>query len=219
MAGTAETMSLENDRGRQKGAPTGRRLARVGFLLMAAAVALTACISAPASSPSANLEHVASLGTSSAAAAATSQPTSSNSGQGQSSAGNSSAALQFSKCMRAHGVSDFPDPGSGGGLNFNASNVNLNSPTFQAAQRACQKYFSAGTPTGQVLTQDLDHLLRYARCMRSHRVINFPDPVLRSGLPPGFDFPPNMDLTSPAFLAADHVCHSLLPHGGEGHGP
>lgn len=121
--------------------------------------------------------------------------------------------------MRAHGVSDFPDPSPGGELNLNASDVNPNSPTFQAAQRTCQTYFSAGTPTGQALTQDLDQLLRYAKCMRSHGVINFPDPVLRSGLPPGFDFPPNMDLTSPAFLAADHVCHSLLPHGGEGHGP
>ena len=65
-----------------------------------------------------------------------------------------------------------------------------------------------------MLTQDLDHLLRYAKCMRSHSVINFPDPVLRSGLPPGFDFPPNMDLTSPAFLAADtaqpvHMSHLL----------
>ena len=97
--------------------------------------------------------------------------------------------------------------------------VSTSSPTFQAAQSPCQKYFGAGTPTGQVLTQDLDHLLRYAKCMRSHSVINFPDPVLRSDLPPGFDFPPNMDLTSPAFLAADNVCHGLLPHGGEGHGP
>jgi hypothetical protein len=121
--------------------------------------------------------------------------------------------------MRAHGVSDFPDPSPGGGYNFNASAVNASSATFQAAQRACQKSVSAGTPTGQVLTQDVDHLLRYARCMRSHGVIKFPDPVVRSGLPPGFDFPPNMDLTSPAFLAADNVCHGLLPHGGEGHGP
>jgi hypothetical protein len=219
MASTAETMSRDNDRGRQDRTPTGRRWARVGLVLTAAAVALAACSSAPGSSPGANSQHVASLPTSSAATAATTPPASTNSGPGHSSAGDSSAALQFSQCMRGHGVSDFPDPGPGGGLNFNVSDVNLNSPTFQAAQRACQKYFSAGTPTGQVLTQDLDHLLRYARCMRSHRVINFPDPVLRSGLPPGFDFPPNMDLTSPAFLAADHVCHSLLPHGGEGHGP
>jgi hypothetical protein len=217
VAGTAETINLDNDRGRQKKAPTGRRWARAG-LLLALAIALAACSSAPGSSPSANSQHVASLGTSSAAPAAT-QPASSNSGQGQSSVGDSSAALQFSQCMRAHGVTAFPDPSPGGGYNFNASAVNVGSPAFQAAQHACQKYFSAGTPTGQVLTEDVDQLLRYAKCMRSHGVINFPDPAVRSGLPPGFDFPPNMDLTSPAFLAADKVCHSLLPHGGEGHGP
>lgn len=219
MAGTAEKMSLDNGREKQKRAPTGRRWARAGLLLTAAAVVLAACSSAPGSSPGANSQHVASLGTSGAAAAATTQPASSNSGSEQSSPGNSSAALQFSQCMRAHGVSGFPDPSSSGGYDFNVGAVNANSPTFQAAQRTCQKSADVGTPTGQVLTQDVDHLLRYARCMRSHGVIKFPDPVVRSGLPPGFDFPPNMDVTSPAFLAADNVCHSLLPHGGEGHGP
>ena len=215
MAGAAETMNLDTDGGRQKRAPTGRRWARAGLLLAAAAVVLAAC----SSSPDANSQHVASLGTSSAGAGATTEPASGNSGSGQSSAGNSSAALQFSQCMRAHGVSGFPDPSSGGGYSFNVGAVNANSPTFRAAQRTCQKSVGAGTPTGQVLTQDVDHLLRYARCMRSHGVISFPDPVVRSGLPPGFDFPPNMDVTSPAFLAADNVCHSLLPHGGDGHGP
>ena len=217
MADTAETINLDNDRGRQNRAPAGQRWARALLVLMAAAVALAACGGAPGTSPPVSSQHIASLRTSSAAAATT-QPASDNSGQAQSSAGNSSAALQFSQCMRAHGVSGFPDPSPGGGLNFSASAVNVSSATFQAAQRACQKSVSAGTPTGQALTQDVDDLLQYARCMRSHGVIDFPDPAVRSGLPPGFDFPPNMDLTSPAFLAADKVCHSLLPHGGEGHG-
>ena len=175
-----------------------------------------ACSSVPGSSPGAGPQGVASLGARSPATATTSQPASS--GPGQPSADGSNAALEFSQCMRAHGVSDYPDPGPGGEVTFNNSDVNPSSPAFQAAQRTCQNFSSAGTPTGQVLTQDLDQLLRYAKCMRSHGIISFPDPVLRSGLPPGFDFT-NMDLTSPAFLAADHVCHSLLPHGGEGHGP
>ena len=119
--------------------------------------------------------------------------------------------------MRSHGVSDFPDPSPGGGFDLNSSDVNPNSPTFQAAQRACQKYMSAGAPGGPEAAQDLADLLRYAKCMRSHGVINFPDPT--AGDPPGFHFPPNFDLTSPTFVAADRVCHSLLPHGGEGHGP
>jgi hypothetical protein len=219
VASTAETMSPENDEGKRKGMPTRRRSGMLLLLLTAAVVALAACSSAPSTPPRANLPRVASLGTSSAAAAAATQPASSNSGSGQSLADESSAGLKFSQCMRADGVSNFPDPSPGGGYNFSASAVETSSPTFQAAQRACQKYFSGGTPTRQALTQDSDHLLLYAKCIRSHGVINFPDPVVRSGLPPGFDFPPNMDLTSPAFLAADKVCHSLLPHGGEGHGP
>ncbi|MGO9179419.1 MAG: hypothetical protein ACLQHS_09130, partial [Candidatus Limnocylindrales bacterium] len=43
--------------------------------------------------------------------------------------------------MRAHGVPNFPDPKfSGGGIsmNLNGSGIDPNSPTFQAAQQACQ---------------------------------------------------------------------------------
>jgi len=214
---TADTTSRRNARRRREGIPARRRPAGLAILLLAA-MAVAACSSVPGSSPGAGPQGVASLGARSPATATTRQPASSDPGPGQPSAGGSNAALEFSQCMRAHGVSDYPDPGPGGEVTFNNSDVNPSSPAFQAAQRTCQNYSSAGTPTGQVLTQDLDHLLRYAKCMRSHGMISFPDPVLRSGLPPGFDFT-NMDLTSPAFLAADHVCHSLLPHGGEGHGP
>jgi hypothetical protein len=219
---TADTTSRRNARRRREGIPARRRRAGLAILLLAA-LAVAACSSVPGSSPGAGPQGagpqgVASLGARSPATATTSQPASSDPGPGQPSAGGSNAALEFSQCMRAHGVSDYPDPGPGGEVTFSNSDVNPSSPAFQAAQRTCQNYSSAGSPTGQVLTRDLDQLLRYAKCMRSHGIISFPDPVLRSGLPPGFDFT-NMDLTSPSFLAADHVCHSLLPHGGEGHGP
>jgi len=52
--------------------------------------------------------------------------------------------LKFSACMRAHGLPDFPDPTvSGGrvGLRITGgpgSDLDPNSPTFQAAQKACQ---------------------------------------------------------------------------------
>ncbi len=48
--------------------------------------------------------------------------------------------LAFSKCMRAHGIKDFPDP-SNGGLSLRAgqgSDLNPNNAQFQAAQQACQ---------------------------------------------------------------------------------
>ena len=50
--------------------------------------------------------------------------------------------LAFSACMRAHGLKDFPDP-SNGGLRIQThpgSDLNPNNPTFQNAQKACQKY-------------------------------------------------------------------------------
>jgi hypothetical protein len=54
-------------------------------------------------------------------------------------------ALNFSKCMRSHGVPNFPDPEfhSGGGVGIRiggkgAAGIDPNSPQFKAAQKACQ---------------------------------------------------------------------------------
>jgi hypothetical protein len=65
-------------------------------------------------------------------------------------------ALKFSECMRAHGLSDFPDPqsGPGGGIAIRiragqgqgSSDLNPQSPQFQAAQKACQNIM--GGPLG-----------------------------------------------------------------------
>jgi hypothetical protein len=48
--------------------------------------------------------------------------------------------LAFSKCMRAHGIKDFPDP-SNGGLKLRAgagSDLNPDNSQFQSAQQACR---------------------------------------------------------------------------------
>jgi hypothetical protein len=49
--------------------------------------------------------------------------------------------LKLAKCMRAHGVPDFPDPNGQGQVQDSAppgSDLNPNSPQFQAAQKACK---------------------------------------------------------------------------------
>jgi len=61
---------------------------------------------------------------------------------------NQAQLLKFSQCMRAHGISDFPDP-SDGGLRIHStgganSDLDPNNPQFQAAQKACQKYQPGG---------------------------------------------------------------------------
>jgi hypothetical protein len=47
--------------------------------------------------------------------------------------------LQHSRCMRAHGITDFPDPTTnGGGASLHlGGNIDPSSPQFQAAQKAC----------------------------------------------------------------------------------
>ncbi len=53
-------------------------------------------------------------------------------------------ALKMARCMRAHGITDFPDPQSGPGgrisMSLNgspSSDLNPNDPAFQAAQKVC----------------------------------------------------------------------------------
>jgi hypothetical protein len=67
------------------------------------------------------------------------------------------SALAYSKCMRSHGVKDFPDPQiSGGGIRLSlgggpGSDLNPNNPTFKSAQQACQGKLGvkgAGGPFG-----------------------------------------------------------------------
>jgi hypothetical protein len=54
-----------------------------------------------------------------------------------------SQALQFSACMRSHGVPGFPDPTiaqGGTAVGFRPGNIDRNSPQFQAAVHACRRF-------------------------------------------------------------------------------
>jgi hypothetical protein len=52
------------------------------------------------------------------------------------------ALLEFAKCMRDEGITDFPDPPVGGGAQ--ASDIDGDSPQVQAAQEACRHLGPAG---------------------------------------------------------------------------
>jgi hypothetical protein len=50
-------------------------------------------------------------------------------------------ALEFSRCVRGHGVPNFPDPASDGRIPDPASvGIDQGSPKFEAANQACAKY-------------------------------------------------------------------------------
>jgi hypothetical protein len=115
----------------------------------------------------------------------------------------------FSACMRSHGVPTFPDPDSSGTIQVPSSIDDL--PTAKAAYRACRSLApSEGSITGQGRVMRQDQLLAFARCMRSHRVPNFPDPQVVNGHLNIPDTPGQIDPSSPIVTAAIAACRSTL---------
>ena len=100
-------------------------------------------------------------------------------GTGTSAKAASDQALKFAGCMRANGVPNFPDPSTGGGIEISpGSGLNPQSPAFQAAQRKCGKLLPGGGPGPRKPTKaQFAAALAFARCMRSHGLPHFPDPL------------------------------------------
>jgi hypothetical protein len=51
---------------------------------------------------------------------------------------NSEKTLAYSRCMRSHGVPNFPDPDSSGSLPASAKQIGASNLRFDAAQTACR---------------------------------------------------------------------------------
>lgn len=63
--------------------------------------------------------------------------------------------LEYARCMRAHGIPNFPDPvSSGHGVSFpSASGLDPQSQQFQAAQQACKSDLPAGALGSGITSQ------------------------------------------------------------------
>ena len=138
------------------------------------------------------------------AAACSASPSSTGSGGSPDAAGsaNSPSAVAYSHCMRSHGVPNFPDPSSDGQpAKTSAQDLGVSEPRYQAAQRACQHLLPTGgsfqEQAGQCeLADDCPPALvqqmmttdrKFAQCMRSHGVPDWPDPTIGSDGRPEFD--------------------------------
>lgn len=150
------------------------------------------------------------------------------SGKSSSDSAKMDAGIRFSECMRANGVPDFPDPGSGGGINI-PSGMNPRTPAFQAAQNKCFKLLPGGGPSrgGQASEQRKLMMLRLSQCMRNHGFPDFPDPTANQptpghglgiafGSPGSFISVPQSMTQSPGFKQAAATCG--FPGGGRGPG-
>jgi hypothetical protein len=120
--------------------------------------------------------------------------------------------LEYTGCMRAHGLRDFPDPSPspGGGFAFRVEpGLNPRSPSaqFQSATKACQKDVP---PSLENLTpaKMAANALKYSECIRSHGEPGFPEPnaqgLIKITNPTGV-----MDPKSPQFQKAEKACQSL----------
>ena len=96
---------------------------------------------------------------------------------------NVQTGAKFAACMRAHGVSSFPDPNSQGAIQIGpSSGIDPSSPKFRAAQQACQKLLpNGGQPTPAQIAKMQRGALAFSACMRRHGVTDFPDPTFSGG--------------------------------------
>jgi hypothetical protein len=149
-----------------------------------------------------------------------------------SSSSNSGAAkldqmVAFAKCMRSHGVPNFPDPGSNGNggmviqaragtpQNMTVNGVSVNAPAFQSAMQSCRAKLPGGGHPPPLSAARRAAMLKFAQCMRAHGLTNFPDPTFSSNGPRLRIGPAaGLDPSSPAFQHAQAACGPLQKGGG-----
>jgi len=121
-----------------------------------------------------------------------------------------SGGLQFSQCMRANGVPNFPDPGPGG---YQTSGIKLQSPGAESAFNVCVKDLPQSGHSPPVPASVLHRELLLANCMRANGVPNFPDPDASGDI----QFPVSSAIPqSPAFQRAQHGPCKKYASGGPG---
>ena len=128
---------------------------------------------------------------------------------------NLQKALAYARCMRSHGAPNWPDPNNQGQFFKTAADgAKFRAPA--SAYKACVPLLpDHGQITPAVQHQVTVLALKFAGCMRSHGITNYPDPVEHATniqLGPGPDS--GIDTNSPRYKAAQKACVPLLPNGG-----
>jgi hypothetical protein len=141
----------------------------------------------------------------------------------------SPSAVAYSACMRSHGVPNYPDPESDGGIpKGDAQQFGVSTSQFQAAQHACQpvlptggafdqqaqQCFVAGNCPPALVQQILTVQRNFAQCMRSRGFPKFPDPTIDSQGRPVFAWSisqTGIDPHSSQYETEEDQCQRLAP--------
>jgi hypothetical protein len=126
---------------------------------------------------------------------------------------SSADPVAFARCMRSHGLPNFPDPNTNGNIQASSGPgsgaMNQNSPQYASAYAACK---SLMPPTHSKSPQFRNQLLNYAKCMRAHGLKDFPDPNSHGELV--MDKGGDLNPSSPLFQRANNACKQYQPGGG-----
>jgi hypothetical protein len=136
-------------------------------------------------------------------------------GGGHNTAANAQKAVKFAGCMRANGVSEFPDPNASGKLTLdgivNGSSLNPSTPAFKQAISACKDLEPAGFTGGKRSAPQQAAGLKFAQCIRNNGVPDFPDPIPNGPLVDTNRIPSSATSSGMSILnAAMHKCGSLV---------
>ncbi|HEY1512405.1 MAG TPA: hypothetical protein VGF66_01540 [Gaiellaceae bacterium] len=130
--------------------------------------------------------------------------------------GAQTAALAFARCMRAHGLPNWPDPSSGGV--FDKSKLRRTGYSVSQVRAVqdgpCKNLVpsSAPSPAPAITPADRSDYLKAAACMRSHGYAAFPDPTFQNNTVQA-NVPSSIDQDSPAFKRVAATCTKLIPAG------
>jgi hypothetical protein len=132
---------------------------------------------------------------------------------------NHAKAVKFSECMRAHGVSAFPDPNASGQLTIdavaNGSSVNTNAPAFKQALSTCKHLEPPGFTGVKRTPERQQAALKFAECIREQGVKDFPDPAPNGPLVDTNRIPSAASASGIAILnAAMHRCSRMAAAAG-----
>jgi hypothetical protein len=134
----------------------------------------------------------------------------------------SGASKQYAaaRCMRAHGIQNFPDPDSYGGNPVSSTpgsgtitiaGIPFSGPAFDAAEKLCDP-LGLGSSRPTISEAQKQQLIAFAECMRRHGLKQWADPTFppSGGIMQGGG-PYNRD--DPKVLAASQACNKTTRSG------
>ena len=123
-------------------------------------------------------------------------------------------AVKFADCIRAHGVTDFPDPNAKNQFEYG---VSVSVAVWTKATTACKDLQPPGTLSAKRTPKQQSASLRFAQCVRDHGVKDFPDPVNGEPLIDTYKIPSSNKPGGMTILnAATNKCGAVLKSAAGG---